>query len=141
MYITGDNVSKEKLLKIADKCKLPVWPDAENPFLHQGNLEEMPESVCVVSDELTESRLETLFQLPITVLIDAQASFKSIADFIEQQKNHTFADGLGFLLTGPVIYHYDVALIFSKALQKRQGFSDFRFESIHLALHESLVNG
>ncbi len=141
MYITGDNVSKEKLLKIADKCKLPVWPDAENPFLHQGNLEEMPQSVCVVSDELTESRLETLFQLPITVLIDAQASFKSIADFIGQQKNHTFADGLGFLLTGPVIYHYDVALIFSKALQKRQGFSDFRFESIHLALHESLVNG
>ncbi len=141
MYLTGDHVSKEKLLKIADKCKLSVWPNAENPFLHQGSLSELPESLCVISDELTETRLETLFQLPVTVLIDAQASFKSIVDFINQQKNHTWSDGLGFLLTGPVIYHYDVALIFSKALQKRQRFSDRRFESIHLALHESLVNG
>lgn len=141
MYLTGDNIAKEKLLKLAARCQLPIWPSAQKPFLHQGNFEEMPKSLCVVADKLTESRLEMLFQMPITVLIDAQATIKSIADFITQQKHYTVSSGLSFLSTGPVVYQFDVAQIFAKTLQKRQGFSDFRFESIHLALHKALVNG
>lgn len=141
MYLTGDNVSKEKLLKIAQKCNLPVWPSENAPFLYQGDFSNLPDSVCVLTEELTDVRLQTLFQLPITVLIDANSNMKSIVDFIKQQKHHVFSDGLGFLLTGPVIYHFDVAQIFAKALQERQHFSDFRLQSIHLALHESLVNG
>ncbi len=141
LYLTGDNVPKEQVLKLAKKCKLPVWPSEDNPFLYQGDFDHIPPHLVVLAGELTETRLQTLFQLPITALLDSNATMKSLIDFLSQTKEDEYFAGLGFLLTGPVIYHFDVALIFTKALQDRRKFSNYRFESIHLALHESLVNG
>lgn len=141
LYLTGDNISKEKVLKLAKKCGLPVWPSAERPFLYQGDFNQMPTALCVLTENLTETRLQTLFQIPISALVDANATVRSIVDFINVQKENIYSDGLGFLLTGPVIYNIDVAQIFTKALQDRRHFSDFRMASIHLALHEALVNG
>ncbi len=141
LYLTGDKISKEKLLQIAKKCKLPVWPSVNTPFLHQADYREMPPAICVLTEDFTDTSLQTLFQMKIMALIDANASQKSIVDFIKRHRQHSFTDGLGFLLTGPIIYRFDVAQIFASALKERFPFSDYRFDSIHLALHEALVNG
>ncbi len=141
LYLTGDMIAKEKLLKIARECGLPVWPSVEKPYLHQGDYRRMPASVCVLSEDFTDTRLATLFQMPIAALIDANAHIKSIIDFLKNHKDYTFSNGLGFLLTGPVIYQFDIAKVFALALKERFHISDFRFDSIHLALHEALVNG
>ena len=141
LYLTGDKIAKDKLIQIAQKCKLPLWPDKDNPFLQQADYRQMPNAVCVLTEDFTDTRLQMLFQMKIMALIDANASQKSILDFIQRHQTHTFTDGLGFLLTGPVIYRFDVAQIFASALKERFHFSDYRFDSIHLALHEALVNG
>ncbi len=141
LYLTGDMIAKDKLLKIAALCGLPVWPSVEKPYLHEGDYRRMPSSICVLSEEFTDTRLATLFQMPIAALIDANANKKSIIDFINHHKDFTYTNGLGFLLTGPVIYRFDIAKVFATALKGRFHLSDFRFDSIHLALHEALVNG
>lgn len=141
LYLTGDEIAKNKLIKIARKCHLPLWPNEEEPFLHQTDFRNIPDSVCVLTEDFTNTRLQALFQMKITALIDANASQKSILDFIERHKNRSFNNGLGFLLTGSVIYQFDIAQVFATALKERFHFSDFRFDSIHLALHEALVNG
>ncbi len=141
LYLTGDKIAKDKLLKIAKQCKLPLWPSEEKPYLHEDDYRQMPSSVCVLSEDFTDTRLQTLFEMPITALIDANASLKSIKDFICHHKEYTNKNGLGFLLTGPIIYRFDIAMVFASALRSRFPISDFRFDSIHLALHEALVNG
>ncbi|MBQ9090542.1 MAG: SpoIIE family protein phosphatase [Alphaproteobacteria bacterium] len=141
LYLTGDGIAKEKLLKIAKKCQLPLWPSDDNPFIRQSDYTKIPPAVCVISDDFTDTRLQTLFQLPITALIDGNASLKSIQDFVHRHQYNTSRNGLGFLLTGPIIYRFDVSMVFTTALKERFHLSSFHFDSIHLALHEALVNG
>jgi len=56
------------------------------------------------------------------------------------EHNH-LEHSIGILLTCPVIYAYDIPKIFMDALNNRLHFSLPRYDSVHLALHEALVNG
>ncbi len=138
-YITGDAVSTAQLSRIATLLDLPMWPSEKQPFLRRGRA-EMPRGVAVLADKITDEKLDYLFSQPIVMVVDAHAQKKAITRFYQGQKKK-LDYALGFLLTCPVIYKCDVAKIFMNALQQRLNFPQDRFDSIHLALHETLVNG
>ncbi len=138
-YITGEAVSTVQLQRIAALLDLPMWPSEKQPFMRRART-EMPRGVAVLADKITEEKLDYLFSQPITMVLDSHAQKKAISRFYQGQKKK-LDYALGFLLTCPVIYKCDVAKIFMDALQRRLNFPKDRFESIHLALHESLVNG
>lgn len=140
-YLTGYDVSFNKIKQLAKLCRLSLWPSEKDPFLTPENAVSIPDSLYVVTDEITDLKLRHLFQLSVESIIDANATRQSIVDFLKNQVRHKYKNALSFLLTGPVIYQYDVASLFTQALQGRLQFSQERNEAIHLALHESLVNG
>ncbi len=140
-YLTGDNVSIEKLRRVAKTGSLCLWPDEKNPFLSAAGDKELPDTLVVLSENLTQERLAFLFSLPIRSVIDGNATLNRIRDFLIHKISHKYSGHLSFLLTGPVIYNYDVARLFSDALWRRLKFSENRHDGIHLALHEALVNG
>lgn len=140
IYITGEGISAEKMKKISAMLHLPLWPNEKEPFLTAASKKELP-SVFVVIGNVSEDRFKEILKLPIEAVIDVNATKKSMVDFVEQQKNRQYQNGLSLLLTGPLIYKYDVAYIFTMALQQRRKYSDDRQKAIHLAVHESLVNG
>lgn len=140
-YLTGYDISFNKVKQLAKLCQLSLWPNEKESFLTPENAVNVPDSLYVVTENITDLKLRHLFQLPIETLIDANATKQSIRDFLKSQTKHKYSNAFSFLLTGPVIYQYDVASIFTQALQGRLQFSEERNEAIHLALHESLVNG
>ncbi len=140
IYLTGEGVSLEKIQKFSKMLHLPLWPSKEKPFLTEGSKKQIP-ALCVIIGDVSEERFKEILKLPIDGIIDANATKRSVVDFIEYQKTHKYPNGLSFLLTGPLVYKYDVAYIFTGALQSRRKFSDARRKAIHLAVHESLVNG
>lgn len=140
-YLTSDGVSLNKIKQLAKMCRLPLWPSPEKPFLEAKDVIDIPDSLYVIAEDITELRLRELFELPIESIVDAHATQRSIKDFIRCQTRHKYSNALSFLLTGPIIYKYDIASVFAHALWKRIRFSDNRRSAIHLAIHEALVNG
>ena len=140
IYLTGDGISAEKMQKLSAQFRLPLWPNNKEPFLTAVDKNEVP-PLYVVIGNVSEERFKEILKQPIEGIIDANATKKSISDFINQQRNRKYQNGLSLLLTGPLIYKYDVAYIFTTALQQRRKYSDERQKAIHLAVHESLVNG
>lgn len=138
--LTGEGISAEEMKKFSKLLHLPLWPCTESPFLSLGAKKDMP-ILYVVIGNVSEERFKELLKLPIECIIDSGATKKSIVDFTNEQKRHKYPNSLSFLLTGPSVYKYDVAYIFTSALQIRRKFSDARRKAIHLAVHESLVNG
>ncbi len=139
--LTGVGVSLEKMKKISSWVKLPLWPSEEEPFLVTPLKKGHPILYVVVTPDVSEEHGREILKLPIACIIDANATKKSIVDFVKQQKERKHPFSLSFLLTGPMVYRYDVAQVFTTALQQRRKFSDERKQAIHLAVHESLVNG
>lgn len=141
LYLTGDKISREEIRKIAQKCRIPLWPNADRPFLPQEESEPLPEFLCVLTADFSDTHLQTLLKKNISFLVDTNATQKSICAFLKNHKNPTTKNTLSFLLTGPVVYQFDVAHLFTTALGDKFGLSASRLESIHLSLHEALVNG
>ncbi len=140
-YITGDDVSQEQVQHIGSLFNIELWPSAQTPFIQEGlKRASFPSALGVLTDQITEEKLNTLFALPISTIIDVHSQEESIQDFLTHQTKNKLDYYIGFLLTCPIIYHCDVAKIFMDALQTRLHFSTARFDAIHLALHESLVN-
>ncbi len=139
--LTGVGVSLEKMKKISSWVKLPLWPSEEEPFLVTPLKKDHPILYVVVTPDVSEEHGREILKLPIACIIDANATKKSIVDFVEQQKERKHPFSLSLLLTGPMVYRYDVAQVFTTALQQRRKFSDERKQAIHLAVHEALVNG
>ena len=140
IYLTGEGISLEKMQKFSKMLHLPLWPSKDKPFLSEGTKKQMP-SLCVIIEDVSEDRFKEILKSPIEGIIDANATKRSIVDFVKYQKTHKYPNALGLLLTGPLVYKYDVAYIFTEALQLRRKFSDARRKAIHLAAHEALVNG
>lgn len=141
IYLTGAGITLEKMKKISSWVKLPLWPDDAEPFL-QGHLKKPhPVLYVVIGNDVSEERLKEILKMPIACIIDANATKKSIVDFVAQQQTRKHPYSLSFLLTGPMVYKYDVGFVFTNALQQRRKFSDDRKKAIHLAVHEALVNG
>ena len=141
-YITGQDVSTEHILRLADQLALTPWPSAEQPQLSgMTHKTPLPDDLVVVTSHLTESNIQALLQKSVSYIIDAAALDESIQNFLGYAREHSLDRAIGVLLTCPVIYACDVAKIFTEALDHYLNFSRNRYEGIHLALHESMVNG
>ena len=142
-FLVGQDVSKQQLLKVATALDSLPWPNDKEPFLTQQMMNQgsFPENLSVLAGELTEDRLIRLLHLPVISVMDASAQDGSIRNFLAQKSKENEVETLGILMTCPTIYACDIARIFTEALQKRLFFSKALSESIHLALHESIVNG
>lgn len=141
--VTGWDVSPDHVLRIAALTAFKPWPESACPLMTPDMLhkQRFPKKLAVLAGNITEDKLKALLNTSITCVIDANALNVSIQDFSLQLEHHAFNYSLGVLLTCPVIYACDIARIFVDALQRRLFFSRKRMEGIHLALHESIVNG
>ncbi|MBQ7413068.1 MAG: SpoIIE family protein phosphatase [Alphaproteobacteria bacterium] len=142
-FLIGQDVTLNHVLRIAQLADFAPWPDSKKPFLTEGMLHRnvFPEQLSVLSGSLSEENLLHLMNAPISSVIDANALDDSIVNFAVQHTHTDDLEVLGLLMTCPIIYACDIARIFTTALQKRLFFSKTLAESIHLALHESIVNG
>ena len=142
-FLVGQDISKQQLLQVASTLDSLPWPNDKEPFLTQQMMNQgsFPENLSVLAGEITEDKLIRLLHLPIVSVIDAHAQEASVQNFTTQKSKEKNVETLGVLMTCPTIYSCDIARIFTEALQKRLFFSKSLAESIHLALHESIVNG
>ena len=142
-FLVGQGITKQQLLQVANALDSMPWPNEKEPFLTQQMMNQgsFPEKLSVLAGDLTEDKLIRLLHLPIVSVIDSNAQEGSVQNFSEQKSKEKGVETLGILMTCPTIYACDIARIFTEALQKRLFFSKTLAESIHLALHESIVNG
>jgi len=142
-FLVGQDVSREQVLEAATALGSMPWPNEKEPFLTTQMLNQgsFPENLSVLAGEVTEDKLIRLLHLPIVSVIDVNAQKESVLNFLAQKSKEKGVEALGILMTCPTIYSCDIARFFTEALQKRLFFSKNLAESIHLALHESIVNG
>ncbi len=140
-YLTGMDVSLEQLENTATVCRLKLWPTKKNPVFKATLKKKRPEQLSVLAGNITEQGLQNLFDNGLSYIIDANATHESIQDFMVHKSKNQLNFSIGFLLTCPTIYACDVALVFARALSNRLELSSNRYDKIHLALHEALVNG
>ena len=58
-YITGQDVSTEHILRLADQLALTPWPSAEQPQLSgMTHKTPLPDDLVVVTSHLTESNIQ-----------------------------------------------------------------------------------
>lgn len=144
VYLSGRHVTASSVVRIASLIGATPWPSADKPVLTDAQFKKQafPTTLSLLADKLDEDELARLLETPVVGLIDANALDESAQNFMSVfPENATNTNALGILMTCPVIYASDIAKLFTQALQKRLFFSKSLFESIHLALHESLVNG
>jgi len=143
--LVGQDTTRNHLLRISKLGDFHPWPSLKDPFLTPKILDQgsIPENLTVLAGDLTEDKLVRLLHAPIAGVIDANAQDASVQNFTHQKSpdENSSTEQLGILMTCPTIYSCDIARIFTDALQKRLFFSRSTAESIHLALHESIVNG
>ncbi len=139
-YLTGYRVSTKKVKAVADAEHFVLWPNKKIPTVSQKFKKPWPHSLTILADCFTEKRLKKLFSLPVQKIVDVQAVDESIHTFLQNQ-NGRLNNSLSFLLTCPVMYKCDVALLFVNALKKRLKLSKSLASDVHIALHETIVNG
>lgn len=141
IYLTGDHLPVKTIRQVAKKLKAPLWPNQEKPLIKYGLEQNFPKRLAVLAKNLDEDKLAELFFLPVSSVIDSSALPESIESFFKKSAQTTLPHSLSFLLTCPVIYSANIALIFMRALNRHLHFSRSQFENIQFALHESIVNG
>lgn len=142
-YIVGQDIPLHHVSRIARLLDFDPWPDAKKPFLTESLLDNnvFPDKMFVLAGSLTEAKLTTLLNSAVTGIIDSDALDGSIQNFTRQHNRGKDTNTLGILMTCPIIYSCDVAYLFTEALKKRLFFPRSLGDGIHLALHESIVNG
>jgi len=142
-YIVGQDVPLHHVMRMARLLNFEPWPDNKKPFLTDALLSNniFPEQLTVLAGSLTEAKLTSLLDSAVSSIIDANALPTSIQNFVQPHTHDRNANVLGILMTCPVIYACDIARLFTEALRKRLFFQKNLAEGIHLALHESIVNG
>lgn len=136
-----ESVPSEKAAKIARLLKFKLWPNQKSQGLTFDQTEDFSEDMYVLIQDPTEEKLSDILKHKIKGVIDVNAAPKSMKDFVQEVKENKYPNIMAVLLTGPTVYKHDVATFFTKSLQVRRKYSDERRKAIHLALHESLVNG
>jgi len=140
-YITGFHLTSAHTNRLAKLTASIPWPKKDKPLLNPQNMQKLPLNTVVLVKGPSEKNLQQLTALSPTAIIDANALDTSIRDFTLKLDTLKGKEKLGFLLTCPVIYACNVAQIITQALQQVIALSAEQQESIHFALHESIVNG
>ena len=142
MYLTGFHLTVTHTNRLATLTGAMPWPDAKRPLLSPQNMQKLMPNTAVLVKNPTESDLQDLVALAPAAIVDANALDSSIQDFLKVKMSKIKdKNKLGFLLTCPVIYACNVAQNITQALQQFIALPVEQQESIHFALHESIVNG
>ena len=140
-YLTGFHLTSAHANRLAKLTKSIPWPTKEKPLLSAQNMQKLPGNTAVLTKNPSEQDLQQIAALAPTAVVDANALDASIRDFIQKLDTLKSKNKLGFLLTCPVIYACNVAQNITHTLQQFIAISTKQQESIHFALHESIVNG
>ena len=140
-YLTGLHLTAAHLNRLAKLTKNAPWPDTKKPLLAPVNMQKLPVNTAVLVKSPTEQDLQSISALAPAAIIDANALDTSIKDFLAKLDKIKGKNKLGFLLTCPVIYACNVAQNITRTLQQFVMLPAEQQESIHFALHESIVNG
>lgn len=141
-FITGKQISEEHVKRLAKLSKQKLWPSRQAPFFPSDIDEDrFPTDLTVLMENVNEPELKELLSWPIMRFIDANALDESVVDFIQHTEKNKMNKSFGMLLTCPTLYACDVARIFMDVIYERVSLSKSRYENIHLALHEAMVNG
>lgn len=138
IYLSTDTKQIDQVQQVAKRVKARLWPSAEQPVFTKKK--EMPPHVSLLTDHFDNEKLVSLLSGAFENIVDLNATAGSIDAFLSDTKNE-LTHRLGVLLTCPVIYACDIGRLFAEALRNRLNFSVERFDGIHMALHEALVNG
>ena len=141
MYITSDNISVNHIQRLSKLTKVKLWPTQEKPLLKQKASTKPVKDLVLVTKNPSESHLKELLAFPCAGIVDAHALDDSIQTFVKKIRPHKQTKCIGVLLTCPIIYACNVAELFTQALNNRLALTPTQSESIHFALHESIVNG
>ncbi len=140
-YLTGFHLTSTHTNRLAKLTGSIPWPNKKKPLLSIQNMQKLPLNTAVFMKSPSERDLQQISALAPTAVIDANALDTSVRDFIQKLDAFKNKNKLGFLLTCPVIYACNVAQHITRTLQQFIALPADQQESIHFALHESIVNG
>ncbi len=140
-YLTGYHLTAAHVNRLAKLTKSAPWPDKTKPILKPNQKQKLPLNTAVLTKAPSELDLQYLTDLAPAAIVDANALDSSVQDFMAKLGAKKGKNKLGFLLTCPVIYACNVAQNITRALQQFLVLPANQQESIHFALHESIVNG
>ncbi len=140
-YLTGFRLTGAHICRLSKLTNSILWPTAEKPLLNSQNMQKLPINTAVLVKAPSEQDLQQITTISPAAIIDANALDSSIRDFLKKMDNIKGKNKMGFLLTCPVIYACNIAQNITQALQQFIVFPAGQQESIHFALHESIVNG
>ena len=140
-YLTGFHLTSAHINRLAKLTRMAPWPGTEKPLLNPHNMQKLPLNTAVLSKSPSEQDLQQILSLSPTAVIDVNALDTSIQEFLQKLDAIKNKNKLGFLLTCPVIYACNVAQNITHTLQQFIILPSEQQESIHFALHESIVNG
>ena len=140
-YLTGFHLTSTHTNRLAKLTGSTPWPDATRSTLNIQNMQKLPLNTAVLIKSPSEQDLQQISALAPAAIIDANALDTSIQDFLTKLDAIKNKNKLGFLLTCPVIYACNVAQNITHILQQFIILPSEQQESIHFAMHESIVNG
>lgn len=140
-YLTGFHLTTTHIKRLSKLTQSVLWPNKDMPILNPQNMQKLPDNAAVLVKAPSEQDLQQLSAISPAAIIDANALDSSIQDFLKKMETIKGKNKLGFLLTCPVIYSCNVAENITQALQQFVVLPSEQQESIHFALHESIVNG
>ena len=138
---TGFHLTSSHVKRLARLTGSSLWPNEAKPLLTPADMQKLPLNTAVLIKGPSEQDLQDMIALTPTAIVDANALDTSIQDFLNKLDSVRGKNKLGFLLTCPVIYACNVAQNITRALQQFILLPAEQQESIHFALHESIVNG
>ncbi len=140
-YLTGFHLTTTHIKRLAKLAGVALWPNKDKPLLNSQNMQKLPGNTVVLVKAPSEQDLQQLTAITPVAIIDANALDSSIRDFLKKLDTIKSKNKIGFLLTCPVIYSCNVAQNITNTLQQFIILPSKQQESIHFALHESIVNG
>lgn len=140
-YLTGFHLTKAHVQRLAKLTKSAPWPNKTAPLMDDQMGQKLPDHTAVLVKNPSEQELLQLTRLAPTAIVDANALDASVQFFLKRMDALKSKNKMGFLLTCPVIYACNIAQNIVSALQEFILLSADQQESIHFALHESIVNG
>ena len=140
-YLTGFHLTSAHVNRLAKLTGSVPWPKKDRPLLNQQNMQKLPLNTTVLIKGPSEQDLQQISALAPAAIVDANALDSSIKEFLFKMDQLKSKNKLGVLLTCPVIYACNVAQHITRTLQQFIMLPAEQQESIHFALHESIVNG
>ena len=140
-YLTGFHLTSAHANRLIKLTNSAPWPSKDKPLLDPQNIQKFPLNTAVLIKSPSEQDLQRISALTPAAIVDANALDDSIREFLKKMDNIKSKNKLGFLLTCPVIYACNIAQNITHTLQQFVALPAEQQESIHFALHESIVNG